>query len=919
MQQSAGNVAFLFTDIEGSTALWERCPEQMAVALARHDALLRGAVEACGGRVFKTVGDAFCAAFADAPGALAAALAAQQALHAEPWPEPAVIAVRMALHAGPVQVRDDDYFGATLNRIARLLAIGHGRQVLLSATVADAVRHGLPPSCALQDRGRHRLKDLHESEHVYELRHPVLADGSPPLRSLSTHPNNLPHQATSFVGREAEIARVKDLLAHARLVTLTGAGGCGKTRLAIQVTAELLERFADGAWLVELAALSDPLLVPRALMSALGLEQRPGAGILDSVLEQVGSRSALVVLDNAEHLVDACAQLAAALLRRCPNVVLLVTSRQPLQAQGEVALRVPSLSLPPLDGSQDAAQVARSEAARLFLERAVMHAPSFKLEDASAPAVASLCHRLDGIPLAIELAAARLRSMSVDEINARLGERFRLLTGGARTLLPRQQTLRSLIDWSYDLLLPAERALLRRLAVFAGGHALEEAEQACAGDGIAREDVLDLVASLVDKSLVVAEARTGTTRYHMLETVREYAWARLREHGEAATWQRRHFDCFLALAQRAEPALSGPEQQAWLERLEREHDNLRAALQWSAGTEGETEGGLRLATALWRFWYMRGHAGEGRACMTRLASTCCGGATSDLAKALTCAGMFAQQLGDYRAAVSHYEESLAMRRALGDRRGMASTLNNLGAAALEQGDPARARCLYEESLALVRELDDAEAIASVLGNLGGAAAEMGDYDASRTLQLESLALRRRLGDRQGIARSLGNLGNVHACLGDYQGARAHLEEAIAIFRDLGDPFGLAQPLSDLGSIRADEGDCAGARALFDECLALQARSGNVWGCAVALEGFAHVALCEGQPLRAARLWGCAAHLRERIGVPHSAVDRARMQAFVPRARAAAGDGAAFDAAWSEGRAMPLEHAVEFAREAVIPA
>lgn len=913
MAPPSGTVAFLFTDIEGSTRLWEADPSRMSVALARHDALLREAIETAGGVVFKTVGDAFCAVFAQVPAALRAALAAQQALLREAWPSGTVIAARMAVHWGAAEVRGDDYFGPTLNRAARLLAIGHGRQVLVSDAAAAALEH-LPDGCALQDRGRHRLKDLHEPEHVFELRHAVLPAGLPPLRSLSTHPNNLPHQATTFVGRAADIARLRTLLDEARLVTLTGAGGAGKTRLAIQAAAETLEAFPDGVWLVELAALQDAALLPATVAATLKL-QTQGAVTADVVATQLAARRLLLVLDNAEHLVDPCATLAHALLRACPHVVVLVTSRQPLQVHGEVLLRVPSLGVPPARGAT-AAQVEAAEAVRLFVERARLHAPAFALDASNAATLASLCRRLDGIPLAIELAAARMRALSLEEIDRRLDQRFRLLTNGPRTALPRQQTLRSLIDWSYDLLPPAERALLRRLAVFSGGHTLEAAEAVCAGDGVDALDMLDLVASLVDKSLVVAEVRGPLTRYRMLETVREYALERLREQGDVHAWQRRHFEHFLGFARDAEPQLAGPAQQQWLERLEAEHDNLRTALAWASTPPGDAAAGLHLATLLWRFWFVRGHASEGRAYMTGFAAACSREPPSvDRAKALTCAGMFAHQLGDYRAATAHYEESLAMRRVLDDRPGIAASLNNLATVAYEQGDPHRARCMYEESLALAREAGNPEATASVLGNLAGVALALGDYEAAQDLHRESLALRRRQGNRKAIAASLGNLGDVHACMGDYAAARPLLEEAASMLRELGDAYALAQPLNDLGTIHADEGDYDGARALFMECLERQHEIGNVWGLAAALEGLAQVALGRGASLRAACIWGAAERLREDIGVPLNAVDSAHRARLVEAARAACDDADAFERAWQEGRGLSVEAVVELARHA----
>ena len=466
-----GTVTFLFTDIEGSTKLWEQHPDAMRSAHARHDTLLRSAVQQHHGHIVKTTGDGVHAAFATAPEALAAVLTAQRALRDEPWDPQAPISVRMGLHTGIAERRDGDYYGSALNRAARLMAAGHGGQTLLSAATQELVRDHLPDEAGLRDLGEHRLKDLGRSEQVFQLQHPSLPADFPPLRSLDNPalPNNLPQQVTSFIGRETQVAEVKARLNKTRLLTLTGAGGSGKTRLSLQVAADLLTGDGDGVWLVELAALTDPALVPQAVADVLGVKEQVGQPIQRTLVEWLKTKRLLLVLDNCEHLVGACASLAADLLRACPDVHLLASSREALNVAGEQTYRVPSLSLPDPKQAQTGEGLSQFEAVRLFIERAQAVQPSFAVTSGNAPAVAQVCWRLDGIPLALELAAARVRSLSVDEINTRLDQRFRLLTGGSRTALPRQQTLRALIDWSYDLLTEREKALLCRLAVFAGG------------------------------------------------------------------------------------------------------------------------------------------------------------------------------------------------------------------------------------------------------------------------------------------------------------------------------------------------------------------------------------------------------------------------------------------------------------------
>ena len=867
MALPTGTVTFLFTDIEGSTKLWESHPGAMQTALATHDALLRRAIEAHDGYVFKTIGDAFCAAFGTPVGAVEAALDAQLRLQSELWPEPIAVDVRMALHTGAVESRDGDYFGQPLNRVTRLLSTGHGGQTLLSQTTYDLVRDSLPPTVALRDLGAHQLKDLARPEQVYQLLHPDLPGEFPALKSLSTHPNNLPQQVTSFIGREKETAELQELLVKSRLVTLTGSGGTGKTRLSLQVAAEQLERFPGGAFFVELAPLSDPGLVPQSVAGALGLTEEPGKPLLQTLLEHLKVKRLLLVLDNCEHLIEASARLADALLRHCPQVRILSSSREALGIAGETSYPVPSLSLPDPKQLQTAVSVSCFEAVRLFIDRAVQTQPHFQVTDENAPALASICFRLDGIPLALELAAARARALSVEEINRKLDQRFRLLTGGSRTALPRQQTLRSLIDWSYDLLAPDEKAVLCRLSVFAGGWTLEAAESVCVGDGVEDGEVLDLLTSLCDKSLVVVEPSGATTRYRLLETIRQYARDRLLEGGDAAAYRDRHVECFLALAEEAEPELRGPDQARWLERLEREHDNFRAALEWNVG-------GLPLAVSLQRFWLVRGHLSEGR---TRLASA------------------LEQDVG-------------------ADPIARAQALNGLGNLAADQGDFTFAREKYAESLAIFRERGDPSAVAGVLMNLGNLAYHQGDFGVARTSLEESLALQLERGDRTGTANVLNNLGLLAYHQGDLSRAQTLYEESLAIKRDLGERRAIGISLNNLGTLALDRKDFPSARRLHTESLTIRRELGDRFGLASSLEGLAALAAATGSPPIAAKIWGAAERLREELGSPLTPVDRKAYEREVSSAHAALRDDVAFDDAWHEGRTFTVEQAIDLALE-----
>ncbi len=520
----SGTITLLFTDVEGSTRLWEAEPEAMARALRRHDELLRAAIEQAGGFVFKTVGDAFCAAFATPRAALDAAAAAQRGLAAEPWPTGRPIRVRMSLHTGVCEERDNDYFGPAVNRAARLEAVAHGGQVLISGATAELLSDTLPGGVALRDLGLHRLKDLGRPERVYQLEAEFLAADFPPLASLDNPelPNNLPGQLSAFIGREREVPEVRRLVESSRLVTLTGAGGCGKTRLALQAAAELLGEARDGVWFVDLAPLTEAGQIPDAVAAALGLTDPGGQPLLESLTESLREQEALILLDNCEHLIDDAAKLCGQLVRDCPRLRVLATSREPLGLDGEHVYRVPSLSLAPAE-VEAVDEVAASDAVRLFVDRAQAHYSGFVLDEQAAPLVASVCRRLDGIPLALELAAARLSSMSIQQVSQRLDQRFRLLTGGSRNAMPRQQTLQAAVDWSFSLLSQSEREVLRRLSVFAGGFELEAAEVVCAAGSVDAFDAADLLGSLVDKSLVVADRTLESVRYRTLETIRQYA------------------------------------------------------------------------------------------------------------------------------------------------------------------------------------------------------------------------------------------------------------------------------------------------------------------------------------------------------------------------------------------------------------
>ena len=607
-----GTVTFLFTDIEGSTKLAQQYPDEMPALLARHNEILNQSIKLHSGFVFQIVGDSFSAAFHSASDALHAAVDAQRFLHNEVW-TPGPLKVRMGIHTGAAQVEvgsnEVRYSGyATLALTQRIMTAGHGGQILLSQTAHDLARDKLPAQAQLIDMGERHLKDVLRPEHLYQLTVPDLPSEFAPLKTLESFNHNLPAQLTSFIGREKEIDEITKLIAVNRIVTLTGSGGAGKTRLSLHVGAEGLQHFPDGVWFIELAPVTDPALVSQTLLAIFNLRENVHHRPLEVLLDYLRPRTVLLLLDNCEHLIEACAQISEALLRACPKLKILASSREALGIAGEVPYRVPSLAAPNPEHLPSLEKLSELDSIRLFIERATTAKPDFKLTKDNASFVAQICFRLDGIPLAIELAAARVKMLSPEQIALRLDDRFRLLTGGLRTALPRQQTLRALIDWSYSLLSEPEKTLFRRLAVFVGGWTLEAAESAC-GEESSGADVLDLLTRLVDKSLVFSEEARGEIRYHRLETIRQYSREKFFETDEVETVRDRHLDFFVQFAELVDENLKGREQIVWQNRMAAEQDNLRAAMKW--GLARSPENALRIAASLPLYWTTGGFSAEG--------------------------------------------------------------------------------------------------------------------------------------------------------------------------------------------------------------------------------------------------------------------------------------------------------------------
>jgi predicted ATPase/class 3 adenylate cyclase len=907
-----GTVTFLFTDIEGSTKLWEGSPEAMRVALVRHDEILRETIETRGGYVFKTVGDAFCTVFPTAQNALEAALTSQRVLFSEEWSEEiGSLRVRMALHTGTAEVQDGDYFGPPLNRVDRLLSAGHGGQILLSLATQELVRDQLPEETALRDLGERRLKDLFRPERVFQLNAPNLPSEFPPLRTLEGRPNNLPLQPTPLVGREREVAEVTQrlLASETRLLTLTGPGGTGKTRLALQAAADLLDAFEDGTFFVSLAALTDSELVTSAIAAPLGVVEATNRPLDEGIKEYLREKKLFLVLDNFEQVLEG-AQLVGQLLAACPGLKVLATSRIPLGLYGEREYLVPPLSLPDPERLPSLERLTQYEAVRLFVERAQDARSDFSVTNENAPAVAEICARLDGLPLAIELAAARVKVLTPQKMLDRLSDRLKLLTRGARDLPERQKTLRATMEWSHALLEEGEKGLFARLSVFAGGRILEAIEAICDAEGDLPVEALDGVESLVDKSLLREEEGVGgEPRFVMLETVHEYAREKLEESGETEELRRLHAQYFLSLAEKAEPELKGPRQYEWLERLEAEYDNMRAAFSWLL-EDGDIELGLRLAGALRRFWHVRGYFDEGRRWLEQALAKGSRASASARAKALDAVGGLAHDQGDIDRAEAAAQEGLKLNGRADIESGLvASFRRTLGITAEREGDYEKATELYEESLALYREAEDKWGIAASLLSLGNVLVVRKEHERAKELYREALILSRESGDPDQFATGLANLGYEHLLEGDHEQATALNEQAARLYRDRGSRGGLVYALDNLAWAALVRGDHVRARALHEETLALCRELGDKLIGSESLEGLACAAAARGEAERSARLFGTA----KSLGYQQAPAERALREPYLAAARSRL-DEAAWEAALAEGQMMTFEEAVAYALE-----
>jgi len=906
---------FLFTDIEGSTALLQRVGGDVyARVLADHHELIRSALAGHGGREVDTAGDGFFAVFSSARACVAAALDMQQALGWQAWPGGERVRVRMGVHAGEAaETTAAGLVGLDVHRAARIAAVAHGGQVLVSRTAAALADGALPPGAGLRDLGWHRLKDLGRPEQIFQLCAAGLHAQFPPLRSLGNPalPNNLPAQLAAFIGRDREIGEVRALVESARLVTLAGAGGAGKTRLGLQVAAELLDGSGDGVWLAELAAVTDPDEVAAAIAGALRIPAQPGRPAIEILGDALGPQDILIVVDNCEHLIAACATTAEAILQRCPKVHLIVTSREPLGIGGEMIYRVPSLSLPGPGESDQAA--AACDAVALFAARAREQGVGLALDADTIALVASVCRRLDGMPLAIELAAARLRSMSLADLAGRLDQRFRLLTGGSRTALERQQTLQATVDWSYSLLAAAEQALLGRLSVFAADFDLAAAEAVGGSGAIDAVEVAGLLGSLVDKSLVVAEPAGTALRYRLLETIRLFAAGRLAETGpeQAAAARAAHRAHYLALAEAAAPHLAGPQQASWYDRLDADQANLRRAAEHAAGEPDGTACILRFGVALWRYWTARSREEETAGLLVPVLRRPEAAADPALfAEALVVAAFLAM-LTDVPACLQLAEKADEVADSLGDDRLLILSRAQLCLAYHFAGQPERARPPGAEAVQRARQFGDDV----LLGMSLLACATAAGAAASGPLFAEALACTERSGDL-GTERTLhNNAGWAALEMGDIPGARAHTEASIRAAEALRTPH--ASQSFNLGLILRAEHHLDNARSTLQEALRISRRIGAKRDMAYAIVGLACLAGDLGDWPRAAMLHSAAQALLDQTGVPWDTFDARYRQESLDQASAALGDEQ-FQRAYARGMTLSFDQAIDLALEPVPP-
>jgi predicted ATPase/class 3 adenylate cyclase len=852
----SGTVTFLFTDIEKSTVLWERDPERMGAAMERHDTLIESIVTGNSGVVVRPrgEGDSRFAVFQRASDAVTAAAAIQHAFFQENWLVDMPVRVRIGLHTGEADLRHGDYYGLAVNRSARIRSAAHGGQTLLSMTTYSLVQDSLPEGLSLRLLGEYRLANLQRPESIYQLVIPDLPVDFPPLTgSIKETRTNIPLTLTSFIGRGEEISEIKSLLASARLLTITGMGGSGKTRLALQVGAELVDNFVDGVWLVDLAPLNNPDLVVKQVADVFEIREDEERPLIETLVDVLSPKNILLILDNCEHLLQEVGRLAGTLIHSIARLQILSTSREPLGLPGETVWSIPPLSFPKILAATELDGHLNYDAVKLFVDRATAARPGFKLSAKNAGPVVRISKKLEGNPLAIELAAARAKVLSVEDIADRLETGLRLLSSRGKALHPRQQTLIAMIDWSYNLLSRDEQILLRRLGIFKDGWVLSAAEAVCSNGEIDSWQILDLLTSLIDKSLVAPEIQDIHQRYRLLEVIREYALMRLAESGELEELAEKHARYFHKLARESYGEMWGPNQGYWLDHLQTEHGNMRSALEWAKEDHNRREILLGLAGSLWRFWVIRGYIREGRAWLELALERNHNASAALRANGLRGLGFLALQHGDYKLANDVHDESLALYQEIGDKLGIARQLDVLGEIHWIKGSPQTAIALHMESIALHREIDNPEGVATALEHLGVLARDHGDYQKAREYLEESLEIYRQLGNVLYTASSLNNLGLIAYLLCEYKQANSFFEEALSFYRQMKNRWGISETLINLGNVAKDQGYFQRANDLYNECMALKRDLGDTHGIARTTAGMAEVVFYQGSYPQAVQL------------------------------------------------------------------
>jgi len=916
----SGTVTFLFTDIEGSTKLAQEYPDEMPVLLARHNEILNQAIQDHNGFVFLIVGDSYHAAFHNVSDAMHAVLDAQRTLLNEAW-SPAPIKVRMGVHTGPAKYQEDSkdslYSGyATLALTSRIMSAGHGGQILISQATHDLLVRELPENITLFDLGEHHLKDILQPQRLYQINTPDLPSEFAPLKTQKIINHNLPTRLTSFIGRARELSETNAKLDQARLLTLIGPGGTGKTRLSIQIGGEVLPNFSDGIWMIELAPLADQALIPQTIASVFGLRESADRSLIDLIIDYLRAKNLLIILDNCEHLVEACAKLAEKFLQACPQVKILASSREALGVSGETTYRVPSLFLP------DQTQVTREalldcESIQLFVDRAAAANPNFQLTDQNASSVAQICRRLDGIPLALELAAARVRVLSAEQVAERLDDRFRLLTGGSRTALPRQQTLRALIDWSYDLLSDSEKILFRRLAVFVGGWTLEAAEAVCAGDGVETYEVLDLLTQLVDKSLVIADERNGAVRYRRLETIHQYAREKLLETDEVVKVRDRHLDYYIEFTQAEDKNWFGLETNMH-NALAFEDDNIRSALSWVIESDPIKSIELMSWVVVMGLWIMRGTITEARE-RCELIITALEKLPPDLEQKRALAHMLNRysqalmNLGDQHASRNVSEKSVELAREVGDQKILAEALGSLGIGALYSGDPDYAFKVTEEGLTLSRQIGFWQAHLWALNTMTHIFNVKGDTATRMKYREEYIVQLQKAGGKPDPAEMEIDLSDKAYADGNIEAAIRHLQAAAKILEESGDTYRLINFDSQIAHTMRQVGMNEQALEYYRKTILVWQNFGHRAAVAHQLECFGLIAQVEEQLERTVKLFSAAEHIREIANSVRTPVEQTEFEEAKSKLQSQM-DDSAFTKNWEAGRGLSMEQAIAFALE-----